>query len=65
MISSSEKSTAAIGVLNAAARAAAQPMGTIDFTCSPVHPTIASDHRRESSTHVHWGSFATEGDAAC
>ena len=38
MISSSENRTAAIGVLNAAASAAAQPAGTSAFTCFGLSP---------------------------
>ncbi len=38
MISSSENKTAAMGVLNAAASAAAQPAGTSAFTCFGLSP---------------------------
>ncbi len=64
MISSSEKSTAAIGVLKAAANAAAQPTGTSALTCLGVSPRIAGDHRGDSRAHLHRGAFAAQRDAA-
>ena len=55
MISSSENSTAAMGVLNAAASAAAPPTGTSHRTCSLLSPS------RRAITEARPAPICTEG----
>ena len=63
MISSSEKTTAASGVLNAAAIAAAAPTGMSALTCSGLQPEITAEHRGYPAADLHRRSFASQGNA--
>ena len=64
MISSSENSTAAIGVLNAAASAADAPTGTSALTLRRAQAEAAAEHGGDAGADVHRWPFAAERDAA-
>ena len=52
-----------MGVLNAAARAAAQPMGTRSLTFG-AQPKAAAEHGGDARADLDGGAFASERDAA-
>ena len=64
MISSRVKSTAAIGVLNAAESAAAPPTGTSHFTCALLRPRRRAITDASPGADVHRRAFAAEWNSA-
>ena len=64
MISSSENSTAAIGVLKAAARAADAADGDERLQAVLAEAAAAADHRCQTGADVDRRALAAEGDAA-
>ena len=62
--SSSEKSTAAMGVLKAAASAADAPTGNQGAHAARAQTEPAAEHGRDARAHLHARTFAAQRDAA-
>ena len=62
--SSSVKSTAAMGVLNAAASAAEAPTGTSALTLLVLKPSLRPSTEAMPADHLHRRTFAAQRDAA-